>query len=72
PAVDQLLVQARTEQDVARRRDMYRQVMEQALGQDHMRIYLWHRKNVMIHNTRLTGYQPIADGMIRLQGMRLN
>lgn len=72
PAVDALLEAARTEQDVAKRQDMYRQVMETALGQDRMRIYLWHRKNVMIHSARLTGYQPIADGMVRLQGMRLN
>jgi peptide/nickel transport system substrate-binding protein len=72
PEVDALLQSARTEQDVEKRRDLYRQVMEMALGRDRMRIYLWHRKNVMIHSTRLTGYQPIADGMIRLQGMRLN
>jgi peptide/nickel transport system substrate-binding protein len=57
---------------VEKRRDLYRQIMETALGRDRMRIYLWHRKNVMIHSTRLTGYQPNPDGMIRLQGMRLN
>ncbi len=72
PEVDRLLEQARAEGDVERRRDLYRQIMETALGRDRMRIYLWHRKNVMIHSTRLTGYQPNPDGMIRLQGMRLN
>ena len=72
PEVDALLESARTEQDVGKRRELYAQVMQIALGRDRMRIYLWHRKNVMIHTTRLTGYQPIADGMIRLQDMRLN
>ncbi|MEY4845922.1 MAG: hypothetical protein RL312_2203, partial [Pseudomonadota bacterium] len=34
-------------------------------------IYLWHRKNIMAHSARLTGYRPIADGLVRLQGVRL-
>ncbi|PWS34863.1 ABC transporter substrate-binding protein [Falsiroseomonas bella] len=72
PEVDRLLDAARVEGDVAKRRDLYRQAMEIAIGQDMGRMFVWHRKNIMIHSTRLTGYQPIADGMIRLQGMRLN
>ena len=28
------------------------------------------RKNIMAHAARLTGYRPVSDGMIRLQGMR--
>jgi peptide/nickel transport system substrate-binding protein len=72
PEVDALLEAARGEQDQAKRLDLYRQVVEMALGRDRMRIYLWHRENVMIHSTRLQGYRPIADGMVRLQEMRLN
>jgi hypothetical protein len=26
----------------------------------------------MAHSTRLTGYRPIPDGLIRVQDMRLN
>jgi peptide/nickel transport system substrate-binding protein len=72
PEVDRLLDAARVEGDVAKRRDLYRQAMQIAVAQDMGRMFVWHRKNIMIHSTRLTGYQPIADGMIRLQGMRLN
>jgi peptide/nickel transport system substrate-binding protein len=72
PEVDRLLDAARVEGDVAKRRDLYRQAMEIGVAQDMGRMFVWHRKNIMIHSTRLTGYQPIADGMIRLQGMRLN
>jgi peptide/nickel transport system substrate-binding protein len=72
PEVDRLLDAARVEGDVAKRRDLYRQAMEIGVAQDMGRMFVWHRKNIMIHATRLTGYQPIADGMIRLQGMRLN
>ncbi len=70
--VDRLLEAARAEGDVEKRKDLYRQIMELALGRDRMRIYLWHRKNVMIHSTRLSGYRPNPDGMIRLQDLRLN
>ncbi len=70
PEVDRLLDAARTELDVAKRRDLYAQAVRISLGQDVNRIYLWHRKNIMAHQTRLVGYRPIADGMIRLQGMR--
>ena len=41
------------------------------IAQDASRVYLWHRKNIMIHNTRLTGYVPVPDGLVRLRGMRL-
>ena len=72
PEVDRLLEAARAEGDVERRRGLYRQAMEIALAQDAGRLFVWHRKNIMIHSTRLQGYRPIADGMIRLQDMRLN
>ena len=68
--VDRLLDAARTELDVAKRRELYAQVARISLGRDANRVYLWHRKNIMAHQARLTGYRPIADGMIRLQGMR--
>lgn len=70
--VDRLLDAARAEGDVERRRGVYRQAMEIALGQEAGRLFLWHRKNIMIHSARLQGYRPVADGMIRLQDMRLN
>jgi peptide/nickel transport system substrate-binding protein len=72
PEVDRLLDAARAEGELAKRRDLYRQALEIAVARDVARLFVWHRKNIMIHSTRLTGYQPIADGMIRLQGMRLN
>jgi peptide/nickel transport system substrate-binding protein len=70
--VDRLLDAARVELDIEKRRELYAQVLRISLGQDANRIYLWHRKNIMAHQARLVGYRPIADGMIRLQGMRFN
>jgi peptide/nickel transport system substrate-binding protein len=71
PEVDRLLDAARTELDIEKRKDLYAQVLRISLGQDANRIYLWHRKNIMAHSARLSGYRPVSDGMIRLQGMRL-
>lgn len=68
--VDRLLDAARVELDFEKRRDLYAQALRISLGQDANRVYLWHRKNIMAHQARLTGYRPISDGMIRLQGMR--
>ncbi len=72
PDVDRLLDAARLESDVAKRRDIYARIMEIAVRQDRARIYLWHRRNIVAHTARLTGFAPVADGLIRIQGMRLN
>jgi peptide/nickel transport system substrate-binding protein len=72
PEVDRLLNAARAEQDHERRLALYEQAHRIALTQDRSRIYLWHRKNIMAHSTRLTGYRLVPDGLIRVQDMRLN
>jgi peptide/nickel transport system substrate-binding protein len=72
PEVDRLLDQARTETDMAARRALYGRVFEIALRADRSRVYLWHRKNIVAHTARLSGFVPVADGLIRPQGLRLN
>jgi peptide/nickel transport system substrate-binding protein len=72
PVVDRLLDEQRQETDPARRLAILARINQISLAEDRHRIYLWHRKNIMIHSTRLTGYRPIADGMIRVQDLRLN
>ena len=71
PEVDKLLDAARVEQDVAKRRALYAQVWQIALRQDRSRIYLWHAKNIVAHTTRLSGFVPVPDGLIRPQGLKL-
>lgn len=70
--VDRLLDAARLESDTAKRRDIYARILEIAVRQDRARIYLWHRRNIVAHSARLTGFAPVPDGLIRIQGMRLN
>ena len=70
PKVDGLLDQTRTTQDVAGRRALYGKVMEQA-RQDLPIIYMWNQKNVVGMSARVTGFRPVPDGLIRLQGISL-
>lgn len=70
PKVDALLDQARVVQDVAGRRALYDQVLEQ-VSTDLPIIYLNNPKNVVGLSVRVTGFRPLPDGMIRLQGIGL-
>lgn len=72
PEADRLLDGARIELNTDARRQMYADLYNVALRQDRARMYLWHRKNIFIHSARLQGYVPVPDGMIRVQGLRLN
>ena len=71
PEVDRLLDAAREESDFEKRRSLYAQVWRIAVGQDHHRVYLWHRKNLIAHTARLQGLRAVPDGLIRVQGLRL-
>ena len=71
PEVDRLLDEARVEADVGKRRDLYAQAFQIAIRQDRSRIYLWHRKNIVVHTTRLSGFLNVPDGLIRPTGLRL-
>jgi peptide/nickel transport system substrate-binding protein len=72
PEVDRLLGAARAELDAEKRKALYEEALTIAVRRDRPRIYLWHRKNIMAHSARLTGYRPVPDGMIRVQGLRLD
>jgi hypothetical protein len=34
-------------------------------------MYVLHRTNFIAHSTRLGGFQPVPDALIRLQGVKL-
>jgi peptide/nickel transport system substrate-binding protein len=70
PEVDRLVAEARVVSGVEGRRAVYERIARILLA-DRQRIYLWHRKNIIAHSAALTGFRPVADGLIRLQGVRL-
>ncbi len=71
PQVDSLLNQQRQVNGVAERRVLLEQMWRIALVQDVSRIYLWHRKNTPAMSARVQGFAAVPDGLIRVQGLRL-
>jgi len=72
PEVDRLLDAARAETDVAKRKELYAQVVRTIVQKDRPRLYLWSRSNLVAHTKKLTGFVNVPDGIIRIQGMQLN
>jgi peptide/nickel transport system substrate-binding protein len=70
PEVDRLLDEARVHADPAVRRDLYRQVWEHE-RQDLPLVYLWIARNIVGMRKNLVGFEQVPDGLIRLQGLRL-
>lgn len=71
PEVDRLLDAARVETDLEKRVALYEQMYKHAVVEDRSRLYLWHRKNIVAHTARLTGFVNVPDGLIRVQDLRL-
>jgi peptide/nickel transport system substrate-binding protein len=70
PGVDRILDEARTITDVSQRNALYAKMWDQ-VRQDLPILYLWVPKNIVGMTAKLTGYRAVPDGMIRLQGLRL-
>ncbi len=70
PAVDNALDQARLTSDVVRRRALYATAIGQA-EKDLPIIYLYAPKLVFATSSRLRGFVPVPDGLIRPQGIQM-
>lgn len=68
--VDELLDRARQVSGVAERRALYAK-MWQAQRADMPLIYLFTPVNIVGLSSKLTGFRPVPDGMIRLQGLEM-
>jgi len=68
--VDAMLDQARSVSDVAARRALYAKMWQQERA-DLPLIYLFTPVNIVGMSAKLSGFKPVPDGMIRLQGMAL-
>jgi peptide/nickel transport system substrate-binding protein len=69
--VDKLLDEARGMTDLAQRKAVYAQMWPQ-LRQDLPITYLWTPSNIAAMSAKLTGFRPVPDGMIRLQGLAIS
>jgi peptide/nickel transport system substrate-binding protein len=70
PEVDRLLDAARATLDQAERVKLYDQAAHIYINDRHI-IYLFHRKWLYAMSTKLQGFTPNPDGLIRLAGLKL-
>ena len=70
PEVDDLLTKARTTLDAAERKKIYAQAAE-ILLKDRPDIYLFHRHWLWAYTTKLSGLRTIPDGLVRVQGLKM-
>jgi peptide/nickel transport system substrate-binding protein len=68
--VDELLTRSRTASDQGERRKTYEQIAGIVL-KDRPIVYLFHRHWLWAYNNKLTGFKPMPDGLVRVQGLKL-
>jgi peptide/nickel transport system substrate-binding protein len=69
--VEALINESRTSLDAARRAAAYDKIAQQ-VQKDRPIVYLYHRNWLWAHNAKLTGLRTVPDGMVRVQGLRMN
>jgi peptide/nickel transport system substrate-binding protein len=69
--VDAALDEARTATTFEERKAAYRKVADEWLNEGSI-LYLYHRAMLITHTNRLTGYQQMPDGLVRVVGIRLD
>ena len=67
--VDKLLNEARTFSEPAKRKPVYEKVAKTLLEEGHI-VYLYHRKVLIAQTTKLDGFVPVPDGLVRVVGLR--
>jgi peptide/nickel transport system substrate-binding protein len=71
PEIDAQLNAARTASTMAARQQAYEQVAARVLKERPI-VYLYHRNWLYAYNARLSGIRSIPDGLLRVQGLKLN
>jgi len=69
--VDDLLNRSRTTLDPSERKKIYAELAAIVL-KDRPIVYLFHRHWLWAHTTKLSGLRTIPDGLVRVQGLRMN
>lgn len=71
PELDRLLEAQRATSDAAERKAIFEKAAKIAL-EDNPILYLYHRRVLVAHSARLSGYKQHADGVLRVVGLKLN
>jgi peptide/nickel transport system substrate-binding protein len=70
PEADKALEDARLVTDAAQRKAIYEKLTKVVLNDEPL-IYLYHRKLLIAHTTKLEGYKQMPDGLVRVIGLKL-
>ena len=70
PEADKALEEARLVTDPAQRKAIYEKLTKTVLNDEPL-IYLYHRKLLIAHTTKLEGYKQMPDGLVRVVGLKL-
>ena len=70
PEVDNLLNQSRTALDPAQRKKVYAELAD-ILLKDRPIVYLFHRHWLWAYSTKVSGFRPLPDGLVRVQGLKM-
>ena len=70
PEADKALDDARLVTDPAQRKAIYEKLTKIVLNDEPL-IYLYHRKLLIAHTTKLEGYKQMPDGLVRVVGLKL-
>jgi peptide/nickel transport system substrate-binding protein len=70
PEADKAMEDARLITDPAQRKTIYEKLAKIVLN-DVPLIYLYHRKLLIAHTTKLEGYKQMPDGLVRVIGLKL-
>lgn len=69
--VEKLINESRTSLDPTRRAAAYDQIAQQ-VQKDRPIVYLFHRHWLWAHTAKLSGLRTVPDGMVRVQGLKMN
>src|SRR3982075_3062671 len=70
PDADKALDDARLVTDQAQRKAIYEKLTKFALDEEPL-LYIYHRRILIAHTTRLEGYKQMPDGLVRVVGLKL-
>ncbi|GAC1636878.1 MAG: hypothetical protein NVS4B4_17010 [Bradyrhizobium sp.] len=70
PEADKALDGARLITDQAQRKAIYQKLTRAALDEEPI-LYIYHRRILIAHTTRLDGYKQMPDGLVRVIGLKL-
>ena len=70
PEADKALEEARLVTDLVQRKAIYEKLTKIVLNDEPL-IYLYHRKLLIAHTTKLEGYKQMPDGLVRVIGLKL-